>query len=373
MRSLAFLVLCVAGSVSFAQAPMPQPDPGFGGPGPGPGPGSGQSSPPASGTSNDCCKAPLVQWSGKNLYFSHKHTSEIRRIDVVKDVPEWTDLWSGDDECYQKAQTSPLGINLLQDPTDPVSLFALAEQSFEMVDWSIFTEEVGFPADHVHPLAEISGYLQWGYPFKPMPGEKLPGIRLSATVFATSAVKSSGSHSRSGTSASSGTASASVEWRHPCACRNPLVDGHGGTGPFFIDNRVAEGQCELVTETSETVKAGFNGKSAARSRSGEEPEYEGEIGVAADWEKRVSVLMEGTTYIVSHEVPSSSRDLQAETGDDQLRMPFRCFASVVQHGTADAGWVSAAVATGQTRAWAGINVGNIIITPLVGSALPGGL
>lgn len=370
MQKFLLLTISLLVASRFAEAQiLPVPDPVFGSPPGGPGGGTVAPDPPAD--SEDCCKAPLIRWSGKSLPLKHGHNQEHDRVEVIKDVPAWTDLWSGDDECYQKAETSPPEINLLKGATAPVDLFVLAQQSFEMVDYSILTAEVGFPADHVHPLAEISGYLQWGYAIKPMPGETLPGLRISASVFATSSTRSSGAHSVTGSSASSsGNATASVEWRHPCACRNPVIDDNGATGPFFIDSRVAEGKCEMVTETKEKVSAEFNGKSATKSRTGEEPEFEGQIGVSADWERQVSVLLDGTTYIVKHEIPSASRELQAETAGTELRMPFRCFASVFQNGTADDGFLTYAVAKGEALARAGISVGNIQITPLVGSALP---
>ena len=222
MRSLAFLVLFVAGSVSLAQAPAPLPDPSFGGPSP----GSGQSpgTPPNGNGDQDCCTVKPVMWLGQPLELvrTHKINSTIRRVDGYE---QWEDLWCGDDECRQLAKAYPDGeefpSGLIDDDAE---VRAEARQTFELADYTMFTSEIGFPSDHIHPSVDITGRFEWEYSYLPTDGREIPGIRLECTIYAEPSVRSQGAIDwGSSQASSSGRATGYVEWSHPCRCKNPYT------------------------------------------------------------------------------------------------------------------------------------------------------
>lgn len=369
MRLLAILVLLFADSALLAQAPSPLPDPAFGAPNAPP-----SSDPPANGNGDaECCTVKPIMWLGQppELGRKHKMNVTVRRVDGYE---QWSDLWYGDDECRQMAKALPEGdefpLGLID---EDVEVRAEARQTFEFADYTMFTSEIGFPSDHVHPSVDITGRFQWAYSPVPTRGLEMPGIRLECTIYAEPAVRSQGAIAwGSSQAASSGRATGYVEWSHPCSCKNPVSNDPSVRLPFFVEERETAGECSFQLGYEQKIEARLNHQTVRKERQDGEEEFEGNLDGDVAWSSRVYGSMKDLSYSVGFEMPTPSRSLVAESKNTYISIPFRCMASVTQNGTSENGWFHTGYSSGDTAAVSKIRIENIHVEPVfMPISLPG--
>ena len=238
---------------------------------------------------------------------------------------------------------------LLTGATDSPFASSEAIQGFEMADWSGFTEEVGFPATHVHPKASISGDFVWTYAGDPDEDQGFPGIRLDAHVSGDVGVSVQGNvGSGSAVGNSSTTAQATLKVWHPCPCvQLMLVDRDVTIG----------GDCQLggtyTSKASFSVGAQQGGK---KKKEGEEAKDDPAPAVnGAQLSAGYVCELTDLSYLESMHFMDGG-PLAAQTSDSIIKVSFATFASITQNGATDNAFLATGYASGQGTATAAVHI-----------------
>ncbi|MCA9062201.1 MAG: hypothetical protein KDA96_04060 [Planctomycetaceae bacterium] len=301
----------------------PEPDPGIDSP----------DGTPSGGDSDcKCCSCKTIPWFGAFPKVQIAGDLVVKTVKPKNADPD-KDLWSGDDECYQKAISSLV----FEKNRSIATATAEAYQYFEMVDWLILTVETGFPAGHVHPSADVRGEIVWSYPGNPEDSDprnrRFPGMKLDITLVPEVEVSVEGyAHLPSSSSSSSGAAVASTEVFHPCMEMNPVGDSGEYTAAFVCDRNVS-GKCAKDATVKEWAKATAGGEVGVKAKADEEPEFTGSLEGIVSWGKEVQVQLGNDKFMISHTTPLRTIVLAGlATDEPEVRMQFRCHSHVSNDG-----------------------------------------
>lgn len=304
--------------------------------------------------------------SGGNRTWSGSHVSEMSSNVISGTVsfnrtggyggtleepdPDY-DYWFGDDELRQNASwhMSPKPSNNESAPGEtagPVAAAAAplastyAMQNFQMVDYHLVTEEVGFPVDHVHPKAELRASWVWSYDGPPQASMKM---RVKGRLDADFDISGAGAV---GTGCSTGLAS--TDCLSLVRVTGPdieAVDENGDPESLLNTTVQLEGYCNIGGERYAYIRWTTNGAVVEKKKKDGSTEVT-PSGAAIEGGLGYSHSLDDRSFLFAHNSTQSGSINQTIEGDE-LSVSIVMLSRVTQNGASNNWGIPPAVANGR--------------------------